>query len=400
MSTAAPPTTLPRPRRRRTGARSGAYAVAVLIGLAVLSSVINAFFPSQHGPTSSSYATTAGGLAAYAELLGRAGHPVSQLRRPPAAGLLAPAQTVIVLDPDALLGSEGRALAAFAAAGGRLLAGGSTADAFLRTIVARPPRLVRLAPSTAEPLTPTPTPTPETTGVRRVVTLGQGGWAPESVRPGTRAVLGRPGEPPLLLVMAVGRGQIALLADSSPLANRLLATADNARLGVNLAGPGRRPVVFVESVHGYGVARGLAALPGRWWWTFALLTLAGLAWVAGRWRRLGPPSPRGRTLPPARSAYLQAMTTILRRTDAPVEVAGLARASCRRLTARRGRLAADAPPDQLREAARRLGLTDAQASLIAADATPAADDLLVLGAALARLQTGAGPAARSGRPGR
>lgn len=389
------------PPKRLTGARFGAYALAVVIGLALLSAAVNAFFPSQHGPVSSSYATTAGGLAAYAELLTRTGHPVSQLRRPPATGLLVPGQTVVVLDPDALLGAEGRALAAFVAAGGRLVTGGSTADSFLSTILPRPPRRLAGAPDTAEPLVPgTADPlargpaTTATLGVRLVRTLGDGGWDPDTVKAGLRPVLGRPGEPPLLLVGQIGRGQIALLADASPLENRLLDTADNAQLGVNLAGGPSRPVVFVESVHGYGVARGLAALPGRWWWTLALLALAALAWVASRWRRLGPPSRRGRMLPPARSAYLQAMTTILRRADAPVEVAGLARTASRRLVARRTGLPADAAPAARFEVVRRLGLSDRQARLLADDGSLAADDLLELAAALAQLQAGSQP----GRP--
>ena len=62
----------------------------------------------------------------------------------------------------------------------------------------------------------------------------------------------------LLLVEPAGRGRIALLADTSPLQNRLLGEADNAAFALALSGRG--PLTFVESVHGYGPARGLAAL--------------------------------------------------------------------------------------------------------------------------------------------
>jgi hypothetical protein len=210
-----------------------------------------------------------------------------------------------------------------------------------------------------------------------------------------RAVVGAPGSPSLLLVGNLGRGRIALLADASPLQNQLLASADNARLGVDLAGAPGRPVVFVESVHGYGVARGLAALPGRWWWMIAGLTLAAVAWIAGRWPRLGPPSARGRVLPPARSAYLQGMTNILRRADRPADVAGLARATARRLAARRTGLTDRAGDEQQLEATRRLGLNDHEANLVVDDRPLGADDLLVVAAALARLQPGA-PRPRSG----
>jgi hypothetical protein len=358
------------------GGRAAAAVLAVAVGLILLSAGLNALVPSRHGPPSSSFATTPAGLAAYAELLARAGHPVAQLRRAPSGGVLRPDQTVVLLDPDALLGAEGRALAAFVAAGGRLVTGGSTANAFLATILPRAPTWVPSGPRTAAPLAPVS----ETAGLRQVITLGSGGWSAKGVPGRTRAVLGRAGAAPLLLVTSVGRGRIALLADASPLQNRLLASADNARLGVDLAGERGRPVVFVESVHGYGTARGLAALPGRWWWAVAGLGLAAVALVAGRWRRLGPPSARGRTLPPARSAYLQAMATILRRTRAPVEVAGLARAGARRLAARR----VGAAPEDLR----RLGLSEAQARAVAAEDAPRAEDLLELAAALAHLQRG------------
>jgi Domain of unknown function (DUF4350) len=387
-------------RRREAPVRIGLYALAVVVGLALVSAAVDAFFPSQHGPTSSSYATTPGGLAAYAELLARTGHPVAQLRRAPASGVFAPDETVVLLDPDVLFESQGRALRAFVAAGGSLVTGGSSGAGFLATILPRPPTLRSSAPRVAGPLAASS----ETAGVERVVSEGQGGWSPGTTPAGMRAVLGRPGSPPLLLVGSIGRGRIALLADASPLQNRLLGSADDARLGADLAGPAGRPVVFVESVHGYGVARGLAALPARWWLVLAGLGLAALAWVAAHWRRLGPPSARGRVLPPARSAYLQGMTSILRRTGAPIEVAGLARVAARRLASRRTGLAPDAASDQQLAAARRLGLTDREARLVTGDGELTDEDLLILGAALARLAPGlrprgaSGPAAAAGPP--
>jgi Domain of unknown function (DUF4350) len=373
------------------GMRVGLYGLALLAGLILVSALFNAFVPSQHGPTSSSYATTPGGLAAYAELLERAGHPVTQLRSPPASRVLNPDATVVLLDPDVVLSAQGRALRAFVAAGGRLVTGGSSGAGFLATILSRPPTLRSSAPKAAVPLGAAA----ETAGVRRVVTLGQGGWVASTTPAGMRAVLGGPGGRPLLLVGSIGGGRIALLADASPLQNRLLASADNAQLGVDLAGPAHRPVVFVESVHGYGVARGLAALPSRWWWALAGLALAAVAWVAGRWRRLGPPSVPGRVLPPARSAYLQGMTSILRRANRPIEVAGMARVSARRLAGRRTGLAEGAGVEERLEAARKLGLSEREADLIAGDGALAAEDLPVLAAALVHLQRG-GPRARAG----
>jgi hypothetical protein len=377
---------------RTWAARVGLYAAALIAGLVIVAAAVDTFVPSQHGPTSSSYATTSGGLAAYAELLARAGHPVTELRRAPAPGVLSSSQTVVLLDPDLLLRTQGRALLDFVKAGGDLVIGGSGGTEFLATILSRPPALRSPAPKSARPLTATP----ETAGLRDVATSGDGGWSPATTPAGMRPALGLPGSPPLLLVGRVGRGRIALLADASPLQNRLLATADNARLGVDLAGPAHRPVVFVESVHGYGVARGLAALPSRWWWMVGGLGLAAVAWIAGRWRRLGPPSARGRVLPPARSAYLEGMTNILRRADRPIEVAELARLSARRLTARRAGLTDAATSAERRAAARRLGLSELEASLISDDRPLSAEDLLSVTGALARLQPGARRTGRAG----
>src|SRR5205823_2322401 len=104
-----------------------------------------------------------------------------------------------------------------------------------------------------------------------------------------------------------GRGTIELLADSSPLRNRLLDRRDDAALALELAGPPRRAAVFVESVHGYGEATGLAAIPTSWRWTLGGLALAGAVLVLARGRRLGPPEPLARELPPPRREYVESL---------------------------------------------------------------------------------------------
>lgn len=113
------------------------------------------------------------------------------------------------------------------------------------------------------------------------------------------------------------------LADASPVQNRLLAAADNAQLALNLVGERARPVVFVESVHGFGQSRGLAALPTRWRLAFALLALAGLLWVLARARRLGPAEPAYVASQPPRAAYVEALALLLRRTRDPGKLAAL-----------------------------------------------------------------------------
>jgi hypothetical protein len=93
------------------------------------------------------------------------------------------------------------------------------------------------------------------------------------------------------------------------------------------------------------------------------------------------------------------MTNILRRAERPVEVAGLARASGRRLAARRIGLADAGGPLEPAELAPRLGLSEPEARLIGGEGALTEDDLLPLAAALARLQPG-GPRLRQRlRPG-
>jgi hypothetical protein len=62
------------------------------------------------GPRSSSYATVPDGLAAYADLLDRRGHPVTRLRRAPSEALPEPRGTIVLLDA-ALTDDDGQGAA-------------------------------------------------------------------------------------------------------------------------------------------------------------------------------------------------------------------------------------------------------------------------------------------------
>ena len=131
--------------------------------------------------------------------------------------------------------------------------------------------------------------TAETAGVSEVLSAGQGSWSsPRAALP----VLGTP-DASLVDVAVLGAGRIELLADSSTLENQLLADADDAALGLALAGPVRRHRGVEEGVHGYGSATGLAALPSRWKWALLGLLLAALTGVGARFRRLAAPDPEG-----------------------------------------------------------------------------------------------------------
>jgi Domain of unknown function (DUF4350) len=314
------------PRTLTRGARGWALAGGLLLGaLVAIVAVGQAFSREPTGPASSSYATDAEGVAAWATLLARDGHPVIQLRKSLTNARLDPRATVVVLDPEGLVRLEGLRLLSFVRAGGRLLLGGSEPGDFLLALTERPQGW---APGRAEYFVPAPGAGAATrssgvlASVRVIRTAGEGEWTTST---GYRKLLTSSSGNALLMERTIGSGTLLLIADASALQNRLLASADNARLALNLGSAPRAPVVFVESVHGYGEGRGLAALPASWKATLAGLLLAGLLWAAARARRLGPPEPLpDQDVPqsvPARGAYVRALSLLLRRAGTPQQLA-------------------------------------------------------------------------------
>jgi Domain of unknown function (DUF4350) len=277
-------------------------AGAVVLVFFALGLLADAFAPAPEGPAGSSYATSPAGAAAWAELLTRSGHPVVALRRPLDAVTLPPRSTVVVLGADSLSAAAGRNLGRFVRAGGRLVIGGGDPSATLPVLLARPPSWSASGSLVVKPVASLP----EVAGLTTVLTAGAGAW---SSGPGTPALAGARG--PALLVLGLGRGRIDLLADASPVENRLLASADNAQLALNLAGPRGTPVIFAEALHGYGEATGLAAIPTRWWVVFAVLCLAWGAWALARGRRIGPAEEPASVPVPPRSAYVEALARTL-----------------------------------------------------------------------------------------
>jgi hypothetical protein len=291
---------------------SGIVLVAVFVVLGEL------FGGEPHGPVSSSYATDGRGLAAWATLLERNGYPVVQLRKALDEARLDPRATAVVLDPEALLPTEGARLRTFMSAGGRLLIGGSDPQRYLDAVLHSPPAW---APTSERRVLPGSTADATLAGISEVRTAGAGQWQEGN---GYQRVLATGSGGAVLLQRGFGTGSLLLFADVSMLQNRLLASADNAQLALNLAGAPRRTVVFVESVHGFGESRGLAALPASWWTVFAGLLLAGLVWALARSRRLGAAEPiaagSGAAGAPARGEYVDALARLLRRAGRPDEL--------------------------------------------------------------------------------
>jgi Domain of unknown function (DUF4350) len=329
-----------------------------------------------HGRRSSSYATAPLGVAAYAELLERSGYDVERLRVEPARARLDPSATVVVLDPSSLRHAGAMHLRRFAEDGGRLVVGGAHPGDWLRDLVDPAPEWSGTAIGLAMPLASVP----EVAGLRRVASAGEGSWGATGA---TTPALGE-GRRSLLLVRRLGRGRLLLLADASPLQNRLLATADDAAYGLDLAGVGRRRVVFVESVHGYGQATGLAAIPGRWRWALGGIVLAGVLLAAAHARRLGPPELESRPLPPPRREYVESLGGVLARTRSAEEAIAPVREAARAELARRAGAGAT-DEAALRRAASTAGLAENETAAVLGSVRRR-EDVLAAGRALARLR--------------
>jgi uncharacterized protein DUF4350 len=338
-----------------------ALVVVVVVGLSLLDSATRG--ASSSGPTSSSLSTSRSGTAAYAELLARSGHDVTHQRGRLADARLDPSTTLVLLDPGEIDRADLDNVRGFVFRGGHLVAGGT-----------RPEWMLELAPEDLPGWTPHGARTvaitaPDGTALR-VVTDGSGSW----VEPrGRRALTFTPG---------AGNGRAVLLADSSPLQNRLLDQADNAAFGLTLVPSGGR-VVFAEGVHGYSGATGLAAIPRRWKLALVVVALAALLAMVASGRRLGPPEDDDRELPPPRRAYVDALANTLARTRRPADALAPLQRDLRARVAQRAGLPDDASPDDLRAAARALGWDTGEVDALFA---PLDDDgrVLAAGRALAR----------------
>jgi len=285
--------------------RIGLVVVAAVVAVNVVLSALGDVVPrSPGGPGSSTYGTAGDGLAAYADLLEESGHDVTRLRSRVTPADLPADATAVVADPAHLTRAEAAALGRFLVSGGRLVVSGEAAVPLVVGVTGESVGLDRLD-SVAELQVWIPT---TYTGAATTLS-GDGGhrWASTGPLIPLAGVDGRA----TLLTVPVGEGRLLALADTGPLLNRHLAQLDNAALGLALAGPDR-PVVFVESVHGYA-GGGLGAVPTGWRWAAGGL---GVALVLGLWAagtRFGPPEPAERTLRPPRRDYVDAVAATMRR---------------------------------------------------------------------------------------
>jgi hypothetical protein len=222
--------------------------------------------------------------------------------------------------------------------------------------------------------------------VRTVAAVGSGVWSDLDARVQLASSGGA-----LLVARAVGSGTAELLADIAPLSNAALARRDDAALGLALAGPTARPVVFLESVHGFAPS-GLAAIPARWRWFLIGLVAAAALLAAARARRLGDPDPPALPAPPPRAAYVAALAGLLARVRDRAAATERLRAAAVATVRRRAQLGPRAGESQLRDAALAQGLTPELARALTE--VPGDDrQLLDLGRAVAALGIAAHTAA-------
>ncbi len=336
-------------------------SVRIVIGLVVFVLVLNVALlaverltgGAHGGARSSSYNTGRDGLAAYADLLTRSGRNVVRLRRGLAETTLRPDTTIVALDTN-LDRADVAALRTFVESGGRLVCGGLQS----RWIVTFEPGAPSLAPLPLEASVPL-IPAPETAGVSVVRSDEPGAWVrPRDALP----VVGTSGRW-LLAVQNVGRGRVAFLASASPLHNSVLASDDNAAFGLALAGPRSRTVVFAERAHGFSDSP-WGAIPIRGRYTLLALALAALAFVLSQIRRLGPPMPAERPLPPPRRLFVESLAQTLGRTKGRRAAVAPVQAAARDRIARLAALPADATDKDIAAAAVRLGLEPDEASAV------------------------------------
>lgn len=341
------------------GQRVGAIVVALVVGInltfAGLSGLIGGGDPG--GPISSSFSTGEAGLEAFADLARGAGHPVSRLKGTLTDTDLPAGATAVVADPEQLTGPEAQLLASFTRRGGRLVLVGRSSE----PLVAAVSGVAVEWQHEAEAQRITVWLAADGVGSARSVEGSRGGFWRTT---GPLLPVAGSGTRPVLLAAPVGRGRMLALADAGPLQNQNLGRADNAALALGLLGDGGRPVVFVESVHGFS-GGGLSAIPPSWKWTAAGVILALVLGLWGAGSRFGPPEPQRRELRPPRLDHVEAIAADLDRvtTDSTQAAAPLA-AATRAAMAERIGAAPDASPDVLRRGAGQAGLDPRDVELL------------------------------------
>ncbi len=269
--------------------------VGGLLALSVLLQLLGAE-GGTGGPSDSSplRSTSADGLAAWVSLLEEQDVDVRRGEEPMDDDVLGldPSTAVFVL--DRFLGDEERdALELHAAGGVVVVAGLSTASGFelgeAAGLVAPVDRVDAGALG----------------GARQLDVTGPG-WT--DLEPGVASIAGD-GQ----VSAVVRRNGLVALGSDSLLTNARLANADNAAAAIALTGGASRVVVYHAPFGGEG-STGFASLPWRARWFLGGLCAAVAVAAFAIGRRNGPPQLPHRELPPPRTAYVDALGRMIRRS--------------------------------------------------------------------------------------
>jgi hypothetical protein len=282
-----------------------------------------------------------------------------------------PDRTVLVLASPSQPGSDldTKALAAFVEAGGRVLATGSEAAAFLPGGIRRPPAAAPVE------MQPTALPSPLTRGVAAVeMPASEHALPVDSPYVPVFGTL----EEPAIVAARFGRGRVVWWASSHPLSNDGIQQHDHLPLLLNALGTaGERTVVWDEYYHGharsvwsYIAATPLPAAIAQ----LALVAAIALFAFARRQAPIRSPAVEARTSP---LEFIETMGGLYERAGASrAAVASIAGRVRRRL----GELAGLPPSSDdhrvAEAAAERLGLGDAVAAAFARARAAAADPAL------------------------
>lgn len=231
----------------------------------------------------SSYSPAWGGAKAAYLLLERLGYRVERWEKP-ATDLSAPEPgTVLILaDPRMSPNGEDRAaIRRFIEEGGRVLATGPAAAAFLPDAKAFAGGVPWEQPVGFEPVAPSPL----ARGVREIRMLPPAKWHPKSIAQQT--IFGNR-ETAAVVNWEVGRGEVVWWGAATPLTNGGIREADNLALFLNSVGPAGTRVLWDEYYH--GVRRSMWSFFARTPlpWALAQFGLIFLALVFTYSRRLGP----------------------------------------------------------------------------------------------------------------
>lgn len=276
------------------------------------------------GPKGSSHSTTGNGVAALAELatgfnyrVVRYGYPLKDISRF-SKHPIAENATLVILDAD-ITQNDLAEVRNFVRNGGTLLANLNASDDWLTGFhelrdygasytgspsfsFGQPTEVQRSAVDATAT-------TDDGTGYSLRVLAGSSfTLAPDGADAGVTKLVQRKNETTGIRVK-VDRGQIFALTDASMFSNDLLDQGDNAAFALALFGPISQPVVFAEEPHGYRTADDATGLPRNVRWFLGGLLMATLTLMWSRSRRNGPPEYPTRELAPARSRYLESLSS-------------------------------------------------------------------------------------------